>query len=326
MRGLSSWVLFLACGAAAGAHAEAPRVVASIQPLHSLVAAVMQGVAEPRLLVSGHASPHDYALRPSEARALREADVVFRVGPMLEGFLDKPLATLAAGTRVLNLVDANGIVLLEMRHGERWPAHDHAGAAVTHHHRDEQAPGAEHGRVDPHIWLDPDNAAAMLRAIRDALASADQPNATRYRDNAETALQRIAASRQGWRARLAPVRARPFVVYHDAFQYLEHHFGLNAIGAVTIDPERQPSAMHLRALLERMKTTGAVCVFGEPQFQPALVGMILESSGGRAASLDPLGAGITPGADAWFTLMDANIASLADCLSRDWPGSVTDPG
>ena len=78
--------------------AAAPEVVASVAPIHSLVAAVMAGVGEPKLLVPPGASPHAYSLRPSEARALAGADIVFRVGPGLETFLDKPLAALVEGT------------------------------------------------------------------------------------------------------------------------------------------------------------------------------------------------------------------------------------
>ena len=292
------------CIVAAAARAEPPRVVASIVPIHSLVAAVMQGVDEPVLLVAGKASPHDYTLRPSEARSLSEAALVFRVGGVLEAFLDKPLASLGDGTRVVELAGAPGVTLLESRNDGRWGLPQEAGGH-----------GHEHGPADPHIWLSPANAAAMVRAISLELAGVDAANAGRYASNAEHTLHRVAESEQRWRQRLAPVRDAPYVVAHDAYQYLERHFGLNAVGAIALAPGTQPSAKHVRSLLETMRSSGAVCLFREPQFRSGLVQTLLEGSGARAALLDPVGTTVTPGPEAWFELMDANVESLASCLS-----------
>jgi zinc transport system substrate-binding protein len=278
-------------------------VVASVKPLHGLVAAVMEGVAEPRLLIS-RGSPHGYSLRPSEARALRQAELVFWVGPGLEAVLVKPLRTLSGQATVVPMVDLPGLMLLPLREGGAWDP--------DHQESDAKTQAESH---DLHIWLDPDNARVMVEAIAAALARADPPNAARYRQNATGALARIAALDRDLRQRLAPIGDRAYVVFHDGYHYFEQHYGLNAVGSITVSPERAPGARRLREIRARIAELGAVCVFSEPLFEPALVETVVEGSAARTGTLDPLGTGIAPGPQAYFELMDALAADLLSCLA-----------
>ena len=283
-----------------------PRVAASIPPVHSLVAGVMEGVAVPSLLVPPTASAHSFSLRPSEARNLAQADLVFWIGPAYETFLEKPLAALAQPAKLVRLEDAPGLTLLRARGGGAWDAHhDHDHSAKP----DDQD-------VDGHLFLDIDNAKAMVAAIAAALTAADAGNAQRYRANAEARVAKLDALDAELRTTLAPVQAKPFVVFHDAYQYFDERYGLNAVGSITVSPERQPGARRLQTLRRKIGTLQAVCVFAEPQFEPTLLQTVVEGTKAKTGVLDYLGAGVPPGPDAYFTTMRALARALTDCLGR----------
>ncbi len=284
-------------------------MVASILPLHGLVAAVMEGVGEPHLLMPPGASPHVFQLKPSEAERLQSADLVVRVGPMLETFLDKPLRTLAARAEQLNVAELPGIELLPVREGGVWAAHDHHG----HGHRHAEAKGRE---IDGHLWLDPLNGIVIVRALAERLAARDPQRAATYRANAEAEVARIEALHRDLEAKLAAVREKPFVVFHDAYQYFERRYGLSAAGSITVSPERQPSAKRLAALRKTIRERGAVCVFAEPQFEARIVRSVAEGTGARTAVLDPVGAPpLEPGPAAYRALLNKLAHDLVGCLS-----------
>lgn len=316
---LSMLAPLFSAAAAAAAAATVPQVVATIKPVHSLVAMVMQGVAEPKLLLATGASPHTYSLKPSDAQTLQQADVIFWVGEGLETFLDKPLKALPRNARVIALADAPGVTLLPYRSSGGWEAHNHGSAATsppdahdeTHPHDDEHDPHT----IDMHIWLDPANAQAMIRAVAAALSEADPSHATIYNVNAESALLRLQALDATLRQRLQPLAAKPYVVFHDAYQYLEHRYGLTPVGSITVDPDRQPSAQRVATIRQSITERGAVCVFSEPQFSPKLIPTLIEGTKTRMGILDADGGiGVSPGADAYPTLMLNLADALRGCL------------
>ncbi len=310
------------CAATAAVAAEAvpkavpeigPRVVVSILPLHSLVAGVMAGVGAPRLLVRGAVSAHRYALRPSDARALSAADLVVWVGPGLESFLAKPLRALAGRARVVALGAEPGIELLRRRVGGADPA------AVR--------PGDESARNDPHIWLDPENATRMVQFFARILGAMDPDHGPIYRANAARLAARLDRLDADLAAALTPLKEVPYVVFHDAYGYLEARYGLRRVAAVTINPEDKPGARRLVALRREIIAAGVVCVFTEPQFKPALVAAMTAGTPGtlfRSAPLDPLGAALAPGPEAYFELMRELSQSLVGCLGAT--GQVTGQG
>ena len=218
--------------------ADPVKVVASIKPVHSLVAGVMQGVAEPTLLVKGATSPHSFNLRPSDARALNQADLVFWVGEDLETFLTKPIRSLAGKAHPVALMEESSLTLLPTREGGAWEKHEdhgHDGHAHKGGHED------EHGSHDAHVWLDVDNTARMVATIARELSEHDAANAARYQANAAALKERLAALDAELKTTLAPVKDRPFVVFHDAYHYLEERYGLNAAGAITVSPDSAPA-------------------------------------------------------------------------------------
>ncbi|BBK38036.1 zinc ABC transporter substrate-binding protein [Allostella sp. ATCC 35155] len=290
--------------------AAAIDVVATVKPVHSLVARVMAGVGEPALLISGMASPHTWSLRPSDARRLQGADLVVWVGPTLETPLAKPLAALAGAAKVMTLSQTDGVTMLPAREGGPWgDGHDHG-----HDHGHSHGKKGEAEEVDGHFWLDPTNARAAVNAVAERLATIDAANAGRYRANARAAAAELEALDRELTERVTPVRGRPFLVFHDAYQYLERRYGLNAVGAITVSPERKPGAKRIRALRQQVRRSGAACVFREPQFDPGLVATVTEGTSAKAAVLDPLGSAIPDGTGFYPELMRGLAAALADCL------------
>jgi len=301
--------------------ATQPQIVTSIKPVHSLVAGVMQGVGEPLLLVSGGASPHDYSLKPSEARAIDQAQVVFWIGPDLESFLIRPLDNVKDKVRVVALLDAPGMTVLPLREGGTWEPHGHEHGHDEHSHETpEDGDDHEHEHVhqadhDPHVWLDPVNAIAMVRRIMTVLGEVDVAHRADYQRNGAALIERLDRLNQRLTTELAPIRQQPYLVFHDAYQYFERRYDLDAIGSVTMSAERRPGAKRVADIQARIRDLQARCVFSEPQFQPALVETIIAGSAARRGVLDPLGAELPPGPDAYFQLLQGLATSLRACLS-----------
>ncbi|TZG37023.1 zinc ABC transporter substrate-binding protein ZnuA [Agrobacterium sp. B1(2019)] len=319
----------VAIAAAASGATAAPDVVVSIKPVHSLVAAIMRGVGEPQLIVDGAASPHTYNLRPSNARKLEKADVVFWVGPGLEAFLEKPLEALASKATVVELEDAKGLEKLPFREGGPFEAHDHgdeghdthdghAEEEGAHDHGHDHAEGHgdhDHGAYDTHLWLDPANAKAMAQTIETALIAADAGNAATYQANTKKLIDDLDALDAELKETVKPVKDKPFIVFHDAYQYFEHRYGVKTAGSITVSPETLPGADRVKQMQEKVRQLGATCVFAEPQFEPKLISVITEGTAAKSATLDPEAATLEPGPDLYFKLMRGIAGSLKDCLS-----------
>jgi zinc transport system substrate-binding protein len=307
-------------------------VVVSIKPVHSLVAGVMAGVGEPTLLVKGTGSEHSYSLRLSEARALDQAAVVFWVGETMETFLIKPLRALASDAKVVELWQTPGLTLLATREGGMWPAREHQGEHAEEHdaegahaeeHEGENAHAEAdhgHGETDMHVWLDPRNAKVLTGTIAAVLGEADPENASIYHANAGRLRQQLDDLDLSLQEKLAPVADRPYVVFHDAYQYFERRYGVNAVGAIAINPTLRPSAQRLEQIHERLEQLDAACVFAEPQFEPALVDTVIAGTNARKGVLDPLGAALDTGPDQYFQLLNDLAGSLVDCLGQAQSG------
>jgi zinc transport system substrate-binding protein len=293
--------------------AAAPRVVVTIKPIHSLAAGVMAGVAEPDLLIRGAGSPHDYSLRPSDAKLLSRAEVVVRVGSDYETFLNRALAGLAGNARVVSLDGLPGVTILPARTGGVWEEDEgHAHRGGEHDAGD----AGDHREANLHLWLDPRNGRAVVAGLVEVLAEMDPANGERYRRNGAALDRRLAELDNNLAQRLLPVAGRPFVVFHDAFPYLEKRYGLRAVGSITVNPGRAVGARRLSEIREKIKASGAGCVFSEPQFEPKLVTMITEGTEAETGVLDPLGADLPAGPEAYFQLLDRLGGSLRECLER----------
>jgi zinc transport system substrate-binding protein len=338
----------------------APDVVVSIKPVHSLVASIMKGVGEPSLIVEGAASPHTYTLKPSNARALENAEVVFWMGPGLEAFLEKPLEALPKNAKVVELEDVPGLTKLPFREGGAFEGHDHAehgenaeadedhdghgheeagehghdhGAeeaghaehAETEHAHDEHGHEdhagdehghEEHGGTDMHLWLDPTNAKAMAAEITSSLSEVDPSNKAAYEANLAALNTEIDALDLEIAAQLKPVLEKPFIVFHDAYQYFEKHYGVRVAGSVTVSPETMPGAERLSTIHAKIEELGAACVFAEPQFEPKLISVVTEGTQAKSGVLDPEGGSLEAGPALYGQLMRNLATSMSTCLSQ----------
>ena len=321
------------------------KVVASIKPIHSLVAGVMEGTGTPTLIVEGAGSPHTYALKPSQARRLQEADLVFWVGNTLEPFLQKPLESIASKATTVTLMDVDGLNQITFREDGAFDVHghdDHKGhddhddhdehkGHDDHDDHDEHKGHDDHddhkghddhddhddhahGAYDPHIWLDPINAKVMVHDIEEALVASDPANAAIYKANADRIMANLDALVDEIDATLDPVKSQGFIVFHDAYQHFEQRFGMSAVGSMTVSPEVLPSAERVRELQEKVRGSNASCVFSEPQFEPKLVATITENTDAGTGVLDPLGASLKNGPDLYFNLIRGMAASMKGCL------------
>lgn len=297
----------------AQAHA-APKVVVSVLPVHSLVSALMRDVGDAQLLILGGQSPHASQLKPSQVDALATADLIVWVGPLLERPVGKIIAQRRGAARIVTLLENDEITLLPGRYGAEGRRHGHGEEAQTqaaHAHRAD-----DHWRADPHVWLSFDNARAIVEIVARELVSIDPPHRDRYESNARDLLSRLAQLRQSLHEDLRGVVDAAYVVFHDAYGYFEHEFDLHPVGYLTISAERPPGAKRIRRIRQIITSRKVRCVFSEPQFQHGLVDTLVADSGVASGVLDPLGAGLKAGPDAWFELMRRLGDSLTACLGR----------
>ncbi len=283
-----------------------PRVVVTIKPVHSLAAAILEGVAEPKLMLDGAASPHSYALRPSDAKALSEAGAVIYVSRNLEVFLERSLASLPANARVIELEKTPGLRLLPVREGGLHEVSDEG--------HDEHGHGHGEGGFDVHFWLDPLNAIAMARHLAAEFTGIDPAHAAQYQANAGKLEAALAALDAELKVTLGGLGGRPFIVFHDVTQYFESRYGLNSAGSITVSPEQAPGAKRLAAVRAKIEGSKAICVFSEPEFPPKLVQTLTMGTNAKRGVLDEIGAAIPAGPGQYFALMRADAESLAACL------------
>ena len=268
-------------------------VAVTVKPVHSLVAGIMKGAGEPSLIMSTGASPHHYSLRPSERRALARASLIFWVGPELETFMPRMLDSIDPTSTNVALIEAKGLLRLPAR--------------TVHHH------AAAHSQIDPHIWLSPQNAHAMVDAIADELSRLDATHAHIYADNSKRLHQRIRESDGQIRRQLAG-KTSAFLSYHDAYQYFEQAYGLNNAGFVSSGDEISPSAKYVHELRDKIRKQQLHCLFYEAPSRPALVDTLTRGLEVEALELDAMGTRFKPGEDTWFKIIHNLAGAYNSCL------------
>lgn len=286
--------------------AEVPRVVTDIPPVQSLVAMVMGDLGTPELLLDRGADAHSFQLRPSQARALADADLLVWVGPELTPWLERSLEGIGGAGHEVRLLRAEGTHLRDFATAEDDGHDDHAA----------EADGHAHGPTDPHAWLDPGNAATWLGVIAGELAAADPENAATYRANADRAQATIAALDADLAATLAPAQGKPVVIFHDALGYFADHYGLTVVGSIAGGDAADPGAAHLAELRRQIAETGTLCLFPEAGHDPSLIDPVLEGTAARlGGALDPEAALLTPGPDLYGAMLHGLATTIADCVT-----------
>jgi zinc transport system substrate-binding protein len=288
------------------------KVVASIKPIHSLVSYVMDGVGTPNILVDGSSSPHSFQLKPSHAKMLQDADIVFWIGEDLESFLETPLSSIATNAAKITLMELDDIELLKFREKHIFDKHDdheeHAEEQAEHEdHHDEH----NHGEFDIHFWLDPEIAKVMVKSITRELSDIDVANKSIYKANALKAIGELDELIEATKIKIN--KDASYVVFHDAYQYFEQRFGIEVLGALSVNPEILPGAKQLAEIREVIEHENVKCIFSEPQFNPSIAKTIAADMDVKAAVLDPLGAKLELGKDLYFDLIGDMASSFESC-------------
>ena len=292
-------------------------VVTSIKPLHSLTSYIMEGVGEPELIIDGVASPHNFQIKPSHAKMLQNADLVIWIGEDLESFLPTALKSIPKDAVVFELLDQSGLKKLKFREKNIFEGHDdhghdeHAKKEDDHDDHGHDDHGHGHGSFDPHIWLDPANAKVIVKKITNQLSKIDKDNASKYKANSKKVIKDLDGLIKEVKNEIN--KDASFVVFHDAYQYFEKRFGLNVIGALTVNPDVMPGAEQLSEIREVIEHEKAKCIFSEPQFNPNIINSIASDTGVKTGVLDPLGANIDKGKNMYFDLIKDMSNSLKDC-------------
>ena len=308
------------------------KVVTSIKPLHSLASYLMDGVGKPDLIVDGYASPHGFSMKPSHAKMLQDADLIFWVGEDLENFLEKPLNSIAKKAEKIELMDIKGLNVLSFRERNIFDDHDdHEGHAKKKkddhddhddhdghtkkkkddHDDHDDHEGHGHGEYDPHIWLDPINAKVILKEMTEHLIENDSKNASTYKSNLDKALKDIDKLTMNVMTELN--QSVSSIVFHDAYQYFEKRFNVNILGAFTVNTDVMPGAEQLAEIREIIEHDKVSCVFSEPQFNPDIIKAVAKDMNIKTGVIDPLGATLDPGKDLYFDLIRNMSASFKGC-------------
>ena len=301
------------------AMSDTPKVAVDISPVHSLVSRVMHGVGTPDLIVQAGASPHGYTLRPSEAKALQDAQMVFWMGESLSPWMEGALDTLSRDATIITLLERDETILLEFREGALFEEHDHDDHGDEKHddHGDEKHDDHGdhgHGSYDPHAWLSPDNARIWLNLIASQLSIVDPENAGTYFANAAAGRLEIEALKAEVNSLLEPVRGKKFIVFHDAYQYFEEAFKISASGAISLGDASKPSPARIAEIQGRIQEESIDCVLSEPQFNKGLVATVMAGSNANTNVIDPLGVGLKPGPNLYNELIRDMTKTLVDCF------------
>lgn len=296
------FVVFVTSLFVIGAAQAEVRVLTSIKPLQLIAAAVQDGVAVPEVLLPPGASPHNYALRPSDVRRVQSVELLYWIGPAMEGFLPRVLKG-----RSLPTVAVQELPGLKLRHFAE-DNHSHAEEADEHDH--DHRPGS----LDAHLWLSPVNARVIAAKMAADLSAADPANAARYQSNLQGFDGRLDALDVRLKARLAGIAGKPYFVFHEAFDYFEDTYGLKHTGVFSVAAEVQPGAQHVAAMRTRLQQVGKTCVFSEPPLRPRLAETLVAGLPVKLAELDALG-GYTPAtAQGYEQLLEKLGNDLAGCL------------
>lgn len=286
--------------------AAPPQVMTDIAPVHSLTAQVMGELGTPDLLLPPDADPHDFALRPSDAHRLSEADLVIWVGSGLTPWLKDPLDTLATDAAQLALLDAPGWDRLELRDiSEHGTDHQDASAHGGH----------DHSEFDPHGWLDPVAARAWVSAISEALSTADPDNAATYESNASAILGNLSRLETEIATQMTPLRGAGYILPHDGYQYFEQRFGLSAAGTIADADGRTPGPAHIAELRDEIAHEDIICVFNDVEIGDRWAALVTEGTEARTGRIDAVGAGLQPGPDLYSALLHRLANAFETCLA-----------
>jgi len=295
--------LIIIFGLIVTSNAISSEIVVSIKPLHSLVSAVTEGSNSVSLVIDGSMTPHNFALKPSHAKLLNNAKIFFYIDDEFESALKKTVRGLPKSVKVIRVSKIKKLRLLSTRADDNWKedGHDH------HDHG--------HNSNDLHVWLDPNNAIEIIKSITKELSAIYPENINTYKKNAKNIIKEIKTTDVLIKSMLEPIRNKPYIVFHDAYQYFEKAYSLKSVGSILVDPELPASAQRIIKIRSKIKSLNAHCVFKEPQYRAKIVKTVIDGTTTKIGILDPLGADIKSGPDMYTNLLKNIAENLNACLN-----------
>ncbi|MDC0092874.1 zinc ABC transporter substrate-binding protein [Alphaproteobacteria bacterium] len=310
---------------------ETTGVITTIQPINSLVNAIIGNTGKTISIIPGEQSPHDFKLRPSDVKVLQNGNIIFYVSNHLESSVTKVFKNLPKNIKLINLMEDTGIKHLAIRDNAAWERHDHHGHDDHDDHdkhgkkHDDHDDHDKHGKKhddhddhekedDVHIWLSPDNAIKIVQKVNEVLSLYFPENSKIYNDNKTKFINKIKNLQKELVKELSPIKDKPYIVFHDAYQYFEKTFELNAVGSVALEGDIASSPKQISFIKDKIIKSKASCVFQEPQFDSKLVKIVVEGTDAKIGTLDPLGVNITGDKDFYLQLLTNMAKSLKECL------------
>ena len=310
---------------------ETTGVISTIQPINSLVSAVIGNTGKSITIIPSEQSPHDFKLKPSDVKVLQNSNVIFYVSNHLENSITKVFKNLPKNIKLINLMEESGVNHLAIRDNDAWERHDHHGHDDHDDHdkhgkkHDDHDDHDKHGKKhddhddhekedDVHVWLSPDNAIKIVQKVNKVLSLYFPENSKIYNDNTTKFIDKIRNLKMELVKELSPIKNKPYIVFHDAYQYFEKTFELNAVGSVALEGDIASSPKQISIIKDKIVKSKASCVFQEPQFDSKLVKIVVEGTDAKIGTLDPLGVNISENKDFYLQLLTNMTKSLKECL------------
>ena len=310
---------------------ETTGVISTIQPINSLVSAVIGNTGKSITIIPSEQSPHDFKLKPSDVKVLQNGNIIFYVSNHLESSITKVFKNLPKNIKLINLMEESGVNHLAIRDNDAWERHDHHGHDDHDDHdkhgkkHDDHDDHDKHGKKhddhddhekedDVHVWLSPDNAIKIVQKVNKVLSLYFPENSKIYNDNTTKFIDKIRDLKMELVKELSPIKNKPYIVFHDAYQYFEKTFELNAVGSVALEGDIASSPKQISLIKDKIVKSKALCVFQEPQFDSKLVKIVVEGTDAKIGTLDPLGVNITGDKDFYLQLLSNMAKSLKECL------------
>ena len=305
---------------------ETKGVITTIQPINALVNAVIGNTGGSTSLIPSEVSPHEFKLKPSNVKTLQDGNIIFYISNHLESSITKVFKNLPKNIKIVNLMEETGVNHLAIRDNEEWERHDHHDDHDKHakkddHHddHDKHAKKDDHHddhekEDDVHIWLDPDNAIKIIQKVNKELSLLFPENSQIYNKNATNIINKITELKSELKEELLSIKDKPYIVFHDAYQYFEKVFGLNAVGSIALEDDVATSPKQISYIRNKIIKSNVSCVFQEPQFDSKLVKTVVEGTDAKIGTLDPLGVDIANKKDFYLQLIRNMSKSLKECL------------
>ncbi|MEX2131164.1 MAG: zinc ABC transporter substrate-binding protein [Pseudohongiellaceae bacterium] len=291
-------LLLISIGIAGQSHGDV-QILASIKPLQLIAGAIVDRDELVSSLIPANQSPHHYSMRPSDRVALDSAQLIIWIGSELETFLTGAIAQTDPDQTVLQLSKQAELNLLTLR--MQFAGLGEGGAA----------------QLDPHLWLDTANALTIARMVTDSVSQIDPAGADKYRLNLQSFTGQIDDLNTYMDQQLQDVRGKPYIVYHDAYQYLEARYSLEPLLALAEDTEVQPGIRHILNTRRTIREARPLCLFKDKDSSPATIATMLSGYALNQVELDILGIDIIADADGYIEMMRKIVNDMNSCFKRE---------